>query len=250
MLEKYLHIHPEIQKSIFANDPVVALDSSMIFDNLHYPENIELLNNICKEIRHKGVIPATIAIINGILKIGLTETELEFLSLNKDLSSCNKNNLPFAISEKLTCTTCLDTCIILAHMAGLKLIVTGKNINSDYFNKNVYNMDLYEFSCKNITIICNDNISLDFLNNTYVPVIKYIEHKDDNLFPKNLISHQASTSSIEIAKYLKIKYDLNLDGCMIIANSQNNNFDTKSIYNNVLLASKITKHLSTLYKLK
>lgn len=227
MLEEYLHIHPEVQKSLSANEPVIALDSSMIFDNLIYPNNVTLLNNICKLIRSNGVIPATMAIINGVLKIGLTEDEIEFLSLNKDLSSCNKKYLPFAILDKLTCTTALDTCIILADMAGLKLIITGNSIHSDSFSNNIHKIDLYEFSSKNVTIICNDNLNLDFLNKTNI-----------------LIS--SSTSTIEIAKCLKIKYDLNLHGCMIIPNKQNHDSESESMCNNALLASNIAKHLSNL----
>ncbi|MGL5693259.1 MAG: pseudouridine-5'-phosphate glycosidase [Peptostreptococcaceae bacterium] len=243
MLEKYLHIHPEVQKSISSGEPIVALDSSMIFNNLNYPENIEVSNNLCKIIRNNGAIPATMAIIHGVLKIGLTEDELEFISLNKDLSFCSNKNLPFIISEKLTGTTSLDTSIIMAYMAGIKIIATSEINYPKSPDQCMYNLNLHELANKDITIITSKNIqlynnsNLDQLNAFGISVIEYS-------------SSGASKSPMDIAKSLRIKYDLNLDGCMIVNNLENKNFDIESIYNNALLASEIAKNLSMVYQRK
>ncbi|MGL5327695.1 MAG: pseudouridine-5'-phosphate glycosidase [Peptostreptococcaceae bacterium] len=229
MLEKYVHIHPEVQKSISAEEPIVALDSSIIFNNFPYPQSIEISNNISKIIRDKDVVPATMAIINGVLKIGLTEDELEFLALNKDLTISSKKLLPFIISKRLTCSTTLDISIILANMIGLNLIVTGKLMDS---------LDLLELSTKNIAIIgsqikdiTNDRCIANNFDNLGISVVEY---------------NSKANSPMDIAKAIKIKHDLELNGCMLINNIEYDRFDLNDIYNNIILASDISKDLSLL----
>ena len=125
MLEKYLQIHPEVRKSISAGEPVVALGSDIISRNVNYPQSIKIANDICKIIRNCGAVPATIAIIDGILKVGLTEEEIELLSLSKNIANAGRKDLPFIISKKQTCSTTIAASMILASLAGIKVLATS-----------------------------------------------------------------------------------------------------------------------------
>lgn len=250
MLEKYLNIHPEVQKSISSGYPVVALESHSIVNAIDYPKNIEVSNNICKIIRDNGAIPATIAIINGVLKVGLTEEELNIILTDTKSTSANIADLPFAISQSLTCTTTLSSSITIANLANINVLLT--NSISGFF-KTDYNhiqipSDLQKLCSNEIFIICNKvdtNIDLDF-------TLKYLE--SNNVI---VLSHKATkykiNSTSEIAKTFKIKNDLNLGGGFLIINSNfivdnEQNSHIRQSYNNARLASKIAKDFSIICK--
>ena len=101
MLEKYLQIHPEVRKSISAGEPVVALGSGIISRNVNYPQGIKIANDICKIIRNCGAVPATIAIIDGILKVGLTEEEIELYTKLTQIQKGSMANTPHKIDAEV-----------------------------------------------------------------------------------------------------------------------------------------------------
>ena len=125
MLKKYLEIHPEVQKALEEGKPVVALESTIISHGMPYPKNIEMAQNVSRIVRENGAIPATIAIINGVLKVGLTKEEIEFLGTSKDVVKASRRDLPFVISKKLNGATTVATTMILADLAGVRVFATG-----------------------------------------------------------------------------------------------------------------------------
>ena len=260
MLEKYLHIHPEVQRTISSGEPVVAISSDIIVKDTNYNSNIKIANDICKIIRNCGAVPATTAIINGILKVGLTEEEIEFLSLDKNITTITKKDIPFAISKKQTHSTSISSSIVLSSLADIKVLVT-----SSIGKVNIYS-DLNQLSKSNIALVCSGinstldtKSTLEYLNTKEIPIIGY---KTDKLPIFSDIENYIEVdykmdSPLEISKVLKSKLDLDLDGGIIISNkikneinTNNSDIDIKLLHNNVKLASDISKNLSKLYKLR
>ena len=265
MLEKYLQIHPEVQKSISAGEPVVALGSDIISNDTHYPKNINVTNDICKVIRNCGAIPATIAIIDGILKVGLTEEEIELLSLNKNIINADRKDIPFVISRKQTCSTTIAASIVLANLAGIKVFATSHLQGVRRESDNIFDIstDLRELVNTDIAVICsginstlNIGSALEYLNTNGVPVIGYKTNEISSSYErKNSFAVDYNIDSpLEISIVLKAKWDLKLrSGVLIvnpIINDEIEDSNIQLIYNNAKLAADITKNLYKLYKSK
>ena len=101
MLEKYLDINPEVKKALEEGKAVVALESTIISHGMPYPKNVETARNVENIIREKGAIPATIAILNGRVKVGLTPEELEYLGTGKNVVKTSRRDIPFIIAKSL-----------------------------------------------------------------------------------------------------------------------------------------------------
>ena len=99
MLKKYLQVHPEVEAAVKEGRPVVALESTIISHGMPYPQNVEMASNVENIIRENGAVPATIAIIDGVLKVGLTKEEIEFLATSKNVVKASRRDLPFIISK-------------------------------------------------------------------------------------------------------------------------------------------------------
>lgn len=272
MLEKYLQIHPEVRKSISAGEPVVALGSDIISRNVNYPQSIKIANDICKIIRNCGAVPATIAIIDGILKVGLTEEEIELLSLSKNIANAGRKDLSFIISKKQTCSTTIAASMILASLAGIKVLATSsiggvsKKSQDDF---NIY-ADLHELTNTNVAVICSGinsildiESTLKYLNVKGVPVIGYKTNELPVFYEmkRGFTVDYNVNSSLDISKALKAKWDLNLNGGVIVANPitnkseinynlMNTTVDIQLLHNNSKLAADIARNLSNLYKTK
>ncbi|SCI30822.1 MULTISPECIES: pseudouridine-5'-phosphate glycosidase [unclassified Romboutsia] len=250
MLEKYLNIHPEVQKSISFGYPVVALESHSIINTTNYPKNIEVSNKICEIIRNNGAIPATTAIINGILKVGLTEEELNILLTNSKTQSASITDLPFAISHSLTCTTTLSSAITIANLANINVLLTNKinGIFKTNYNQIQVPSDLQKLCSNEIFIISNKvNTDMD-LDIT----LNYLESHNIIVLNNKAAKYKINSTS-EISKIFKIKKDLNLDGGFLIINSNlivdsDENSHIKQLYINAELASKIARDISLICK--
>jgi len=237
MLDRYLNVHTEVQKSIYSRSPVIALDSSSLFNNIHYPRNIEVANNISKIIRNNGCIPATIAVINGVLKVGLTQEDIAVISMIKNLKIVNPSELPYVILNKLTGTTTLASSIKIASLSNIIMLSTN-NIESI--------SDIESIIYSNVSVVYN-NISknLDDINTM------------DYLYSKGVtIIDSKSYCSDKISNIIKIKSDLNLNRSTLIStdisssNLSNEDSIIKTLYHNAELASKIASNLLTIKKHK
>ena len=116
----------EVQIARAKQMPIVALESTIITHGMEYPMNVETANQVEQVIRDNGACPATIAIIQGIIHIGLRKDEIEWLAQNsKDCRKCSKRDLAYALSKKLHGSTTVAATMYLANLAGLKVFVTG-----------------------------------------------------------------------------------------------------------------------------
>ena len=115
----------QVQSALASNKPVVALESTVIAHGLPRPTNLETARNLEEIVRNTGCTPATIAILNGDLRVGLNARELEFLATNNDIKKVSIRDLPIAVAERWDgATTVASTCWI-AHRAGIKVFATG-----------------------------------------------------------------------------------------------------------------------------
>lgn len=229
MLEKYLQVHPEVQKAVAAGQPVVALESTIISHGMPYPKNIEMAKNVSKIIRENGAIPATIAIIDGVLKVGLTEEEIEFLGTSKDVVKASRGDLPFIISKKLTGATTVATTMILADLAGVKVFATGGIGGVHRGAETTFDIsaDLQELANTNVAVICagaksilDIGLTLEYLETNGVPVIGFGTDEMPAFYTRRSgfgVDYRVD-SSMEVAQALKAKWDLNLKGGMVIGN--------------------------------
>lgn len=229
MLEKYLNVHPEVKKALAEGLPVVALESTIISHGMPYPKNIEMAKTVSKIIRENGAIPATIAIIDGVLKVGLTTEEIEFLGTSKDIVKASRRDLPFIISKKLNGATTVATTMILANLAGVKVFATGGIGGVHRGAQETFDIsaDLQELANTNVAVICagaksilDIGLTLEYLETNGVPVVGFQTEEFPAFYTRKSgfgVDYKVE-SSLEVASALKAKWDLNLKGGMVIGN--------------------------------
>ena len=229
MLEKYLHIHPEVKRALSEGQPVVALESTIISHGMPYPKNIEMAKNVSKIIRENGAIPTTIAIIDGILKVGLTTEEIEFLGTSKDVLKASRRDLPFIISKKLNGATTVATTMILANLAGVKVFATGGIGGVHRGAQETFDIsaDLQELANTNVAVVCagaksilDIGLTLEYLETNGVPVVGFGTEEFPAFYTRKSgfgVDYKVD-SSMEVANALKAKWDLDLKGGIVIGN--------------------------------
>ena len=124
-MESILRYSTEVEKAIKEDKPIVALESTIIAHGFPYPDNIELAIELEEQAREAGVVPATIAIIDGKLKVGLTKEELEFIGKSDDIKKASLRDLPVLVSKKLNGATTVAATMQIAYLAGIDVFVTG-----------------------------------------------------------------------------------------------------------------------------
>ncbi|QYE97949.1 pseudouridine-5'-phosphate glycosidase [Paraclostridium sordellii] len=236
MLEKYLHIHPEVKKALSEGQPVVALESTIISHGMPYPKNVEMAKNVSKIIRDNGAIPSTIAIIDGILKVGLTSEEIEFLGTSNNVLKASRRDLPFIISKKLNGATTVATTMILANLAGVKVFATGGIGGVHRGAQETFDIsaDLQELSNTNVAVVCagaksilDIGLTLEYLETNGVPVVGFGTEEFPAFYTRKSgfgVDYKVD-SSVEVASALKAKWDLDLKGGMVIGNPIPENFE-------------------------
>src|SRR5690606_24175661 len=124
-MEKYLEFAKEVQEAKEAGKPIVALESTIISHGMPYPQNVEMAREVEQIVRDHGAVPATIAIMNGKIKIGLSDDELELFAKSDDVAKVSRRDLPEIIATKKLGATTVASTMICAALAGIKIFVTG-----------------------------------------------------------------------------------------------------------------------------
>jgi pseudouridine-5'-phosphate glycosidase len=126
MTNTYLDIHPEVAQALAEHKPVVALESTIISHGMPYPQNVATALQVEAEVRQHGAVPATIAIVNGRLKAGLTEAEIEILgSSGHSVTKVSRRDIPFIVASGATGATTVASTMVIAAMAGIRVFATG-----------------------------------------------------------------------------------------------------------------------------
>ncbi len=228
MYSEFLEIKPEVKKALEEGKPVVALESTIIAHGMPYPRNVETAIAVEDVIRAEGVMPATIAIIGGKIKIGLTKEEIEYLGTATDVLKVSRRDFPLVISKKMNGATTVAGTMICAKMAGIKLFVTGGigGVHRGAGESFDISADLEELKATDVAVVCagvksilDIGATLEYLETSGVPVVTY--GTED--FPAFYSSKSGFKSECrlddpaEIAGLIKAKHELGLAGGMLIA---------------------------------
>ncbi|MEB6170231.1 pseudouridine-5'-phosphate glycosidase [Staphylococcus pseudoxylosus] len=229
-MKQYIEFSQEVQQGMDNNKPIVALESTIISHGMPYPQNVEMAKNVEQIIRNHGAIPATIALINGKIKIGLESEELTLLAKHDDVAKVSRRDLAEIIATKRIGATTVASTMICAELAGIQFFVTGGigGVHRGVEHTMDISADLEELGQTNVTVICAGAKSildlpktLEYLETKGVPVIGYQTEELPAFFtPESGIKLNSSADSPEtIAQICKAKNDLALSGGIVVANS-------------------------------
>ena len=156
MYSDFIDVKPEVAKALEEGIPVVALESTIIAHGMPYPKNVETAVAVEDVIRAEGVMPATIAIINGRIKIGLTKEEIEYLGTADNVLKVSRRDFPLVIAKKMNGATTVAGTMIAAHMAGIKLFVTGGigGVHRGAGESFDISADLEELKTTEVAVVC------------------------------------------------------------------------------------------------
>ena len=182
-MNRYLDIAPEVQAALRENRPVVALESTIISHGMPYPENVETALNVEKIVREAGAVPATIAVIRGRLKAGLSPEEIEYLGKKGyAVTKASRRDLPILVSKGEDGATTVATTMIIAAMAGISVFATGGigGVHRGAETTMDISADLEELARTPVAVVCAGaksildlGLSLEYLETHGVPVIGY-----------------------------------------------------------------------------
>lgn len=229
MLENYMEISKEVKAAIEGKKPVVALESTIISHGMPYPKNVETALEVEEIIRSMGAIPATIAILNGKIKVGLSHDEIEYLGKAKDVYKVSRRDLPFIIAKGLNGATTVASTMIISKLAGIKVFVTGGigGVHRGAEKSFDISADLQELAHTDVAVVCAGaksildlGLTLEYLETFGVPVVGYKTDEFPAFFTRKSgygVDYRVDSEE-ELAKAIKTKWDLGLNGGIVVAN--------------------------------
>jgi pseudouridine-5'-phosphate glycosidase len=228
MNNDFMDINPEILEAIKNGQPVVALESTIIAHGMPYPKNVETAMAVNEVIRNNGAIPATIGIINGRIKVGLTDEEIEYMAKASNVLKVSRRDLPYVVSGKMDGATTVSATMIAASMAGIRVFVTGGigGVHRGAGQSFDISADLEELKITDVVVVCagvksilDIGATLEYLETSGVTVISYGTDDFPAFYSRN--SGYKTEISIDtpedIGKLIKTKYDMALKGGVVVA---------------------------------
>ncbi|WP_316569452.1 pseudouridine-5'-phosphate glycosidase [Neobacillus sp. YIM B06451] len=228
-MKQYIELSAEVQKAKEEGKAIVALESTIISHGMPYPQNVQMAREVEQIVRDNGAVPATIAIIDGKIKIGLTDEELELFGKSKDVAKVSRRDLAAIVATKKLGATTVATTMICAEMADISIFVTGGigGVHRGAETTMDISADLDELAQTNVAVVCAGAksildlaLTLEYLETKGVPVIGYETEVLPAFYTRSSeYKLNFSTDSIDvIAETLKTKWELNLQGGAVIAN--------------------------------
>ncbi len=229
MEKNMLQILPEIQDALHDGKPIVALESTIISHGMPYPENEKFANDVEALIRAEGAVPATIAIINGVLKVGLTPDDLSIMAHAENVAKVSRRDLPYLVAMKKTGATTVATTMIVAAMAGIKVFATGGIGGVHRGAQKTFDIsaDLQELAHTNVAVVCagcksilDIGLTLEYLETFGVPVLCMGTKKFPAFYCKESGfegDYECATPE-EAASIISTKWDLGMNGGVLVAN--------------------------------
>ena len=226
-LNPYLDVAPEVAAAVAAGKPVVALESTIISHGMPYPQNVETALKVEQIIRDNGAVPATIAILGGRLKAGLTAEEIEYLGKKgQDVTKASRRDLAVLVSRKADGATTVTTTMMIAHMAGIQVFATGgiggvhrgaettMDISADLDSTPVMVV------CAGAKSILDLGLTLEYLETHGVPVLGYGTKELPAFYTRKSgfeVDYRVDTPA-ELAAAFRASLDLGLRGGMLVTN--------------------------------
>lgn len=228
-MNKYLEITPEINEALEKGTPVVALESTILSHGMPYPENVEFSHKVEEIVRAEGAIPATVAIMGGKLKIGLNAEELEIMCKAENVGKVSRRDVATYLATGQTGATTVATTMMLAEMAGIRMFATGGigGVHRGAETTMDISADLQELAHTRVGVVCagaksllDIGLTLEYLETMGVPVLG-LDTDDFPAFYCRKSGYGVDCNvpdEATVAKILKTKWELGLEGGAVIAN--------------------------------
>jgi pseudouridine-5'-phosphate glycosidase len=225
-----LSLHPEVRDALSHGAPVVALESTIIAHGMPYPQNVETARAVEGIVREHGAVPATIAIIGGELKVGLSADELDrFGRDGRSIAKVSVRDLPFIVAQKMDGATTVASTMRIAAMAGIRVFATGGigGVHRGAEKSFDISADMTEFAASDVAVvtagakaILDLALTLETLETLGVPVIglgtdefpAFYSRKSGHAVPMRC------ASAAEVAGVMRAKWEMGLRGGLVIAN--------------------------------
>ena len=228
-MNRYLSVLPEVQKALDEGRPVVALESTILSHGMPWPQNLQFGHDVERLIREEGAVPATIAILDGQLKVGLTDAELERMCRADDVGKVSRRDVPVYLAAGKAGATTVATTMLIAEMAGIPVFATGGigGVHRGAETTMDISADLQELANTPVCVVCAGaksildlGLTLEYLETQGVPVL--------GLRTDELPAFYCRTSGFKldyncqdeetVAKIMKAKWDIGLKGGAVVGN--------------------------------
>lgn len=219
----------EVQQAKEAGKPIVALESTIISHGMPYPKNVETARRVETIIRERGAVPATIAILDGKIKVGLTDHEIDVLANRHDILKVSRRDLPYVVATKKHGATTVAATMIVAEWAGIDVFVTGGigGVHRDGENTMDISADLNELAQTDVAVVCagaksilDIGLTLEYLETNGVPVIGVGTEEFPAFYSRQSgypVDYALDTTEA-IARLLHTKWKMGLSGGAVVAN--------------------------------
>ena len=229
-MNKYLDLAPEVAEALENGRPVVALESTIISHGMPYPKNVETAILVEKTIRDNGAVPATIAVIGGRLKAGLSREEIEYLGkAGRDVAKASRRDLAALVAAGRDGATTVTTTMIIAHMAGIDIFATGGigGVHRGAETTMDISADLEELGSTPVMVVCAGaksildlGLTLEYLETKGVPVIGYGTDELPAFYTRQSgfgVDYRAD-SPAQLASMFSAQKELGMKGGMLVTN--------------------------------
>ena len=228
-MHKYLSITPEIEEALNNGTPVVALESTILSHGMPYPENVEFAHKVEEVIRAEGAIPATMAVMNGKLKVGLNSEELEIMCKAENVGKMSRRDIPVYLATGKTGATTVATTMLIASLAGIRVFATGGigGVHRGGENTMDISADLQEFANTPVAVvtagakqILDIGRTLEYLETFGVPVLGFRTDEFPAFYCRTsgYKLDYCCQDEEEVAKIMNTKWDLGMKGGLVIGN--------------------------------
>jgi pseudouridine-5'-phosphate glycosidase len=230
MTAPFLDISSEVAQALAEHRPVVALESTIISHGMPYPQNVATALQVENEVRQHGAVPATIAIVNGRLKAGLSRDDIEQLGQGGHaVTKVSRRDIPFIVAAGKTGATTVAATMVIAAMAGIQVFATGGigGVHRGAEESFDISADLQELAHTPVAVVCAGaksildlRLTLEYLETHGVPVVGYQTDALPAFFTRDSafkVDYRLD-SATDIAAVLKAKWRMGLQGGMVVAN--------------------------------
>jgi len=220
-----LETRSEVQKALNANFPLVALESALISHGLPYPQNLETARALEQAVRENGAVPATIAIIEGKIRVGLTERELERLATQERVRKVSRRDLPIAVARGEDGATTVAATMYVAALAGIEVMATGGIGGVHRGQPFDISADLPELAQTRVAVVCSGAksildlpLTLEWLETHGVPILGYRTDEFPAFYSRESglpVDARVDTPA-EAARIIRTKWELGLEGGVLV----------------------------------
>jgi len=229
-MQKHLALSPEVRAALAENRPVVALESTIIAHGMPFPKNVETALRVEQTVRQAGAVPATCAILDGKIRVGLAPDEIERIGrAGAAIPKASRRDLPYLLSQGLHGATTVASTMIAAHLAGIRLFATGGigGVHRGAVTSMDISADLQELAQTPVAVVCagaksilDIGLTLEYLETFGVPVLGFQTDEFPAFYSRHSgfgVDYRMETPA-DIARLLQAKWELDARGGAVIGN--------------------------------